>query len=134
MSTIGGSGYDPVQARRMDKADIREFRRWHRDAALRSKRAGFDLVYCYAGHGLTAAMQFMMRRYNDRTDEYGGSLENRVRLFRELIEDTKDAVGDKCGVVVRFAVDELLGEDASRIKAKVTILWRCWPSCPTCGM
>lgn len=111
MSTIGGSGYDPVQARRMDKQDIRDFRRWHRDAALRSKRAGFDLVYCYAGHGLTAAMQFMMRRYNDRTDEYGGSLENRVRLFRELIEDTKDAVGDKCGVVVRFAVDELLGED-----------------------
>jgi len=111
MSTIGGSGYDPVQARRMDKDDIRDFRRWHRDAALRAKRAGFDLVYCYAGHGLTAAMQFMMRRYNDRTDEYGGSLENRVRLFRELIEDTKEAVGDKCGVVARFAVDELLGED-----------------------
>jgi len=111
MSTIGGSGYDPVQARRMDKEDIRNFRRWHRDAALRAKRAGFDLVYCYAGHGLSAAMQFMLRRYNDRTDEYGGSLENRVRLFRELIEDTKDAVGDTCGVVARFAVDELLGED-----------------------
>ena len=111
MSAIGGSGYDPVQARRMDKEDIRNFRRWHRDAALRAKRAGFDLIYCYAGHGLTAAMQFMMRRYNDRTDEYGGSLENRVRLFREMIEDTKDAVGDKCGVVARFAVDELLGED-----------------------
>ena len=110
-STIGGSGYDPVQARRMDKQDIRDLRRWHRDAALRSKRAGFDIIYCYAGHGLTLAMQFMMRRYNDRTDEYGGSLENRVRLFRELIEDTKDVVGDTCAVAVRFAVDELLGED-----------------------
>jgi dimethylamine/trimethylamine dehydrogenase len=52
-----------------------------------------------------------LKRYNDRTDEYGGSLENRVRLFRELIEDTKDAVGDKCAVAVRFAVDELLGEE-----------------------
>jgi len=111
MSTIGGSGFDPVQARRMDKEDIRNFRRWHREAALRAKRAGFDIVYCYAGHGLTLAMQFMLKRFNDRTDEYGGSLENRVRLFREMIEDTKDAVGDRCGVAARLAVDELMGED-----------------------
>jgi dimethylamine/trimethylamine dehydrogenase len=111
MGVVGGSGYDPVQTRRMDREDIRNVRKWHRDAALRAKRAGFDIIYCYAGHGMTAAMQFIMKRYNDRTDEYGGSLENRVRFFRELIEDTKEAVGDTCAVVVRFAVDELLGED-----------------------
>ncbi|GAB4452647.1 MAG: NAD(P)-binding protein [Anaerolineales bacterium] len=111
MGTLGGSGYEPVQTRRMDKEDIRNVRRWHRQAALRAKRAGFDIVYCYAGHGMTAAMQFIVRRYNDRTDEYGGSLENRVRFLRELIEDTKEAVGDTCAVAVRFAVDELLGED-----------------------
>jgi len=111
MGTVGGSGYDPVQTRRMDKEDIRNVRKWHRDAALRAKRAGFDIIYCYAGHGMTAAIQFILKRYNDRTDEYGGSLENRVRFFRELIEDTKEAVGDTCAVAVRFAVDELLGED-----------------------
>ena len=111
MGTLGGSGYDPVQTRRMDKEDIRNVRKWHREAALRAKRAGFDIVYCYAGHGMTAAIQFILKRYNDRTDEYGGSLENRVRFFRELIEDTKEAVGDTCAVAVRFAVDELLGED-----------------------
>jgi len=111
MGTVGGSGYDPVQTRRMDKEDIRNVRKWHRDAALRAKRAGFDIIYCYAGHGMTAAIQFILKRYNDRTDEYGGSLENRVRFFRELIEETKDAVGDTCAVAVRFAVDELLGED-----------------------
>ena len=111
MGTIGGSGYDPVQTRRMDKEDIRNLRKWHRDAALRAKRAGFDIVYCYAAHGMTAAIQFILKRFNDRTDEYGGSLENRVRLFRELIEDTKEAVGDRCAVAVRFAVDELLGEE-----------------------
>ncbi len=110
MGTLGGSGYDPVQSHRMDKEDIRNVRRWHRAAALRAKKAGFDIIYCYAAHGLTLAMQFIMRRTNDRTDEYGGSLENRVRFFRELIEDTKDAVGDTCAVAVRFAVDELLGE------------------------
>ncbi|HLA06539.1 MAG TPA: FAD-dependent oxidoreductase [Anaerolineales bacterium] len=111
MGVIGGSGYDPVQTRRMDKEDIRNVRKWHRDAALRAKRAGFDIIYCYAGHGMTAAVQFILKRYNDRTDEYGGSLENRVRFFRELIEETKEAVGDTCAVAVRFAVDELLGED-----------------------
>jgi dimethylamine/trimethylamine dehydrogenase len=111
MGVVGGSGYDPVQTRRMDREDIRHVRRWHREAALRAKRAGFDIIYCYAGHGMTTAIQFISRRYNDRTDEYGGSLENRVRFFRELIEDTKEAVGDTCAVAVRFAVDELLGEE-----------------------
>lgn len=111
MGTIGSSGYDPVQTRRMDKEDIRNVRKWHRDAALRAKRAGFDIVYCYAAHGMSAAIQFILKRFNDRTDEYGGSLENRVRFLRELVEETKEAVGDKCAVAVRFAVDELLGEE-----------------------
>ncbi len=111
MGTVGGSGYDPVQTRRMDKEDIRNLRGWHRAAALRARRAGFDIVYCYAGHGMTVPMQFIMKRYNDRSDEYGGSLENRVRLLRELIEETREAVGETCAVAVRFAVDELLGPD-----------------------
>jgi dimethylamine/trimethylamine dehydrogenase len=111
MGVIGGTGYEPVQTRRMDKEDIRNVRRWHRAAALRAKAAGFDIVYCYAGHGLSLAMHFLSRRFNDRSDEYGGSLANRVRFLRELIEDTKEAVGDRCAVAVRLAVDELLGPD-----------------------
>ncbi len=111
IGTAGGTGYDPVQTRRMDKEDIRNVRRWYRQAALRAQKAGFDIVYVYAGHGLTVAMQFLMRRYNDRTDEYGGSLENRLRLFREILMDTKEAVGATCGIAIRFAVDELLGPE-----------------------
>ena len=100
----------PVQARAVDKEDIRNLRKWHRDAALRSKKAGFDIVYVYATHDLSIAHHFLQRRKNDRTDEYGGSLENRARLLRELIEDTKEAVGDTCAVAVRIAADELIGE------------------------
>jgi dimethylamine/trimethylamine dehydrogenase len=103
--------FAPVQARAMDKSDIKAYRGWHRAAALRAKKAGFDLIYCYAGHNITLPMHFLQKRRNHRTDEYGGSLENRVRLFREIIEETKEAVGDSCAVVVRFAVDELLGPD-----------------------
>ena len=108
-SSIVSSSYNPVQARAMDKADIANFRKWHKKAALRSKQAGFDLIYVYAAHSGTLLTHFLSRRINKRTDEYGGSLENRVRLFRELIEETKDAVGDSCAVAVRFAVEEFLG-------------------------
>jgi dimethylamine/trimethylamine dehydrogenase len=100
---------DPYQARAMDKRDIANLRRWHRAAALRAKRAGYDIVYVYAAHGLGTLHHFLSRRFNDRTDEYGGSLENRTRLIRELIEDTKDVVGDQCGVVFRMSLDELMG-------------------------
>ena len=103
-------GY-PWQCRAMDKSDIRDYRRWHLDAVKRAKTAGFDIVCCYAGHNLSLAGQFMLPRYNKRTDEYGGSLENRIRLFRELIADAKEAVGDTMGVVARFAVDELRGAE-----------------------
>ena len=99
----------PGQARAMDKQDIRNYRRWHRNAALRSKEAGFDLVVVYHGHDGTVPSHFLSKRQNQRTDEYGGSLENRLRLYRELLEETKDAVGDCMGVVARFAVDEMMG-------------------------
>ncbi|MEQ8602919.1 MAG: FAD-dependent oxidoreductase [Marivibrio sp.] len=101
----------PVQARAMDKADIKALRKWYVDAARRAKRAGFDIIYDYCGHNMSQQMHFLSRRINQRTDEYGGSLENRVRLFREVLEDMKDAVGDTCAIAVRFAVDEMMGED-----------------------
>ncbi len=100
----------PRQARAMDRRDIRDLRQWQVDAAVRAKKAGFDIVYVYAGHDYLP-MQFISRRSNRRCDEYGGSLENRARLLREMIEETKDAVGDTCAVAVRLAVDELMGED-----------------------
>ncbi|MEP2028075.1 MAG: FAD-dependent oxidoreductase [Paracoccaceae bacterium] len=101
----------PKQARAMDKSDIRDLRRWHRQAAIRARDAGFDIIYVYAGHQMTLAQHFMLPHMNTRTDEYGGSLENRVRLTRELLEDTREAVGDTCAVAFRFAVDEMLGAD-----------------------
>ncbi|MEM9146389.1 MAG: NAD(P)-binding protein [Pseudomonadota bacterium] len=100
---------DPVQVRAMDKADIRNLRRWYVEGAKRARRAGFDLIYVYAAHDLSVLMHFLSRRRNRRSDDYGGSLENRARLFREVLEETKEAVGDTCAVAVRLAVDELTG-------------------------
>jgi dimethylamine/trimethylamine dehydrogenase len=101
----------PKQARAMDKADIREFRRWHKAAAIRAKQAGFDIVYVYAGHEMSLPHHFLLPEYNQRIDEYGGSLENRLRLTKELLQDTQEAIGDSCAVAFRFAVDQMLGRN-----------------------
>jgi dimethylamine/trimethylamine dehydrogenase len=100
---------EPTQARRMDRADIAELRRWHRDAIDRSIRAGFDIVYVYAGHMMTVIQQFLSRRYNHRDDEYGGSVVNRSRLLRELLEDAREQADGKAAVACRLCVDELIG-------------------------
>lgn len=124
-------GY-PAQARGMDMEDIRNYRRWHKDAAVRGKKAGFDIIYVYAAHDLSLAMHFLQKRRNHRTDEYGGSLENRARLLREVLIDTKEAVGDTCGVALRFAVDELIGaggitvEEAKDVVAMVAEIPDLW--------
>ncbi|MGY8997800.1 MAG: oxidoreductase, partial [Alphaproteobacteria bacterium] len=102
-------GNMPFHARTMDKTDIADYRRWHRNAAIRAKKAGFDIICVYAGHSLSLPMHFLSPRHNHRTDEYGGSMENRVRLLREVIEETKEAVGDTCAVVVRIAMNEMMG-------------------------
>lgn len=101
----------PIQARRMDKQDIADLRRWYREAALRSVEAGYDIVYVYAGHNLSTLQHFLSPRYNDRADEYGGSLRNRSRLLREVLEDTIEVVGGKAGVACRIVVDELIGPE-----------------------
>ncbi len=102
--------FDPVQARRMDMEDIRNVRKWHLAAVKRAKRAGFDLIYVYAAHALGFLHHFLSRRYNQRSDEYGGPIENRIRLMREITEETISAVGDSCAVPIRISVDELMGE------------------------
>lgn len=103
-------GTHPVQARRMGARDIADLRRWHRRAVARSLSAGYDLVYVYAAHGLTTLQHFLSRRYNDRADAYGGSLENRARLLREILEDTLDEVDGRAAVACRVCVDELIGD------------------------
>ncbi len=125
--------YHPVHTRSMNKRDIAAFRRWHVDAAKRSLRAGYDIVYVYAGHNMATLMHFLLPRFNSRSDEYGGSVANRARLLAETISDVRDAVGDKCAVALRLAVDELLGteglqahEDAQEIVSMLADLPDLW--------
>ncbi len=109
---FSAANLDPVQAYKMTREDIANYRRWHRRAAIRARDIGFDIVYVYAAHSLSLLAHFLSREFNNRTDEYGGSLENRTRLLREVIEDTRDAVGDQCGIAIRLTVREFLGPNS----------------------
>ncbi len=97
----------PVQARAMDKADIKVFRQKHKQAAINAKAAGYDILYVYAAHDISILSHFLSRRTNQRNDEYGGSLENRARLLREVLEDTLEVAGGERAVALRFAVHEV---------------------------
>ncbi|MCI2397859.1 FAD-dependent oxidoreductase [Aliiroseovarius subalbicans] len=102
---------DPIHVRPMDKTDIKALRKMHVDAALRCKKVGFDIIYLYCGHSMTTFTQFLSRQHNERGDEYGGSLENRARLLREVLSDVRDAVGDRSAVAIRMGL--LLEERAN---------------------
>jgi dimethylamine/trimethylamine dehydrogenase len=98
--------------RAMTKRDIRRTQQEWAEAARRSRSAGFDIVYVYGAHTYLPG-QFLSPHYNRRSDEYGGSLENRARFWLETLEVVREAVGDDCAIACRIAVDRMgaLGVD-----------------------
>jgi dimethylamine/trimethylamine dehydrogenase len=90
----------------MDAADIRALIASQAAAARRAVSAGFDIVYVYAGMGYLP-YEFLLPEWNRRSDAYGGSVPNRVRIVRELLEATHEAVGGKCAVALRISLEEL---------------------------
>lgn len=78
-------------------------------ATVRAKKAGFDAVELHGGMGYLIN-QFLSRATNKRDDEYGGSLENRVRFAREMIIAIKDAVGKDYPIIFRMSGDDFVEE------------------------
>lgn len=81
----------------MSAEDIARIRQAFVDGARRSQKAGFDLIELHAAHGYLLH-QFLSPLSNQRTDNYGGSLENRIRLVLEIFDDVKAAVSLPVGV------------------------------------
>ena len=91
-----------------DKDELHRLQQQYVDAALRARDTGFDLVNVYGAHAY-GPMQWLNPNYNRRTDEYGGSLENRARFWIEILEKLKNTVGNDLGIVTRCAIDTLKG-------------------------
>jgi len=96
----------PIQARAMSLDDIRAFRESHKAAAYRAKRAGYDILYVYAAHDLSILSHFLSIETNQRTDDYGGSFSNRLRLLKEVLLDTLEVANGEQAVALRFSVAE----------------------------
>jgi len=94
-----------TKVKRMDKAMIDDVVQKHVVSAKFMKAAGYDGVVVHCGHGWLLA-QFLSARTNHRTDEYGGSLENRARFSVEVVKAIREAMGKDFLIEVRVSGDE----------------------------
>jgi dimethylamine/trimethylamine dehydrogenase len=95
----------------MSKREIRELQGFYVTAARRARSVGFDIVNIMGSEAACIPQLFLMPLFNKRTDEYGGSFENRARFWLETLELVREAVGDECAITTRFCVDTLHGTD-----------------------
>ncbi len=91
----------------LDKKGIREIQGYYVAAAKRARDVGFDIVNVHGSEGGAITGHFLMAKLNKRTDEYGGSLENRARFWIETIEQVREAVGEDCSITARLCIDTL---------------------------
>lgn len=98
-----------LDLREASKDDLKEFREAFGSAAQRCVKAGFDFVEIHGAHGYFIET-FLTPFYNRRTDEYGGSFENRIRFLLEVVRDVMEKVGSDIPVGVRLNGDDFIPE------------------------
>ncbi|KQR22285.1 oxidoreductase [Agreia sp. Leaf335] len=91
-------------------------------AALRSIDAGFDVLEIHAAHGYLIH-QFLSPLSNERTDEYGGSLENRARLLLRIVGETRAAVGEDVPLLVRFSATDWVDDGWNEEQTATVAAW-----------
>lgn len=118
-TTPGITGTTPISAssipckvmkaipREMSTEEVRDMVKKFVKAAHRAKRAGYDGVELHAAHGYLLN-NFLSPYTNKRTDEYGGTTENRARIVTEIIRGIRERLGGEYPVIVRFSVDEFV--------------------------
>ncbi|MBT6351037.1 MAG: FAD-dependent oxidoreductase [Halieaceae bacterium] len=106
-----------LRPKKMTGADIDAVLHWQRLATRRALDAGFDILYVYAGMGYLG-YEFLLPEYNYRDDGYGGSLENRVRFVREMLEVTRDEAGSRAAVALRISLEELRAKSSEHYESE----------------
>ncbi len=108
----------PKRPKKMTEDDIKYIVSAYAQASVRAKKAGFDMVEIHGATGYLP-VQFLSPRINTRKDQYGGSLENRMRFPLELLEAIKRAVGSDFPVGYRFLADEWMDDGFPLDEAKI---------------
>lgn len=97
---------DGIPVKALTKAQIADIVKAYGERAALAKRAGFEMVMVHGGHSWLIN-QFLSPYFNHRTDEYGGSLENRLRFAREVLTSVREAVGEGFPIEFRMSGSEL---------------------------
>lgn len=97
---------DGRPVKELSKEQIKEIVKAYADNATLCKRAGYEMIMVHGGHGWLIH-QFLSPFQNHRTDEYGGSLDNRIRLAREVLTAVREAVGPGFPIEFRMSGSEL---------------------------
>ena len=105
-SVVERSYHVPSPMRAMTRREVKATIQDYINAAVRCKKAGVDIVELHAAHGYLI-QQFLSPNTNKRTDEYGGSFENRLRFLAEIVEGIKRECGSDYPLMVRLSVDEM---------------------------
>lgn len=100
-ASSGFNLYSPTLVRGLRKEEIYSLVKDFGKAVNLARKAGFDCVEIHAGHGYLIS-QFLSPYTNHRRDEFGGSLDNRMRFMRLVIEEVLKAAGDDMGVIVKM--------------------------------
>lgn len=109
----------PQNVRPMELAEIEELTVQFAMAAYRAKQAGIDGVEIHAAH-FYLLHQFLSPHFNKRTDQYGGSLENRTRILKEILTKIREKCGEEYPIIVRVSVEEYL-EDGYHLDEGIEI-------------
>jgi 2,4-dienoyl-CoA reductase-like NADH-dependent reductase (Old Yellow Enzyme family)/thioredoxin reductase len=100
------SAHGATRIHAMSRREIHRLINDFADAALRCQKAGVDAVELHGGHGYMI-QQFLSPNTNLRTDEYGGSFDNRMRFVTEIIQGIRDRCGRDYPIIVRLTADEM---------------------------
>ena len=120
-ASTGFNLYSPTFVRGLKKDELKEIAGNFGEAVRVARDAGFDCVEVHAGHGYLIS-QFLSPYTNHRHDEYGGSLENRMKFMRECMDEVMKAAADDMGVLVKINMNDGfkagLQEDSCLVVAK----------------
>lgn len=104
-ASTGFNLYSPTIVRGLRKDELKDIAKKFGDAVRTARDAGFDCVEVHAGHGYLIS-QFLSPYTNKRHDEYGGSLENRMKFMNECMDEVMKAAGSDMGVLVKINMND----------------------------
>ncbi len=119
--SVNGGWDEDEETTAFTREELERLAKRYGDVAEAAVACGFDMILIHSGHGLYLS-QFLSKELNKRTDEFGGSLENRTRFINMILDEIRGRVGNKLLIEVRISGDELFGEGGNHVEDCIEIL------------